>query len=210
MCVTSRFFAGALCALLRYYMPPVPAFMLLCGMIGGLYHFSGGSVKALWVLTWHRLHPLCHRRWPAVFAVIVAVGLVAGVICGLHGNHSLFIHGQRLDTAVNGPEDVVRIAGFFSVSVDPDHVSSEQVLIPKNFHGIFQQYDQLQKNIGPGLSDFRGRRVLKYSAPVLDSPQNDKTILTILVCDRHFIGGDISSCEFGGEMRSLDGKLFSP
>ena len=61
------------------------------------------------------------------------------------------------------------------------------------------KYNELQKEAGFDLSNYKGKNVTVYSCPVWNS---DK-LLNLIVYDGKIIGGDISDVAFDGEMKPL-------
>jgi len=90
----------------------------------------------------------------------------------------------------------IRDMGYVTDETD---ITAKEITIPSQFGDVYSNYNELQKEAGFDLYDFRGRKATVYSYKILDS---DK-ILNLIICDGEIIGGDISDPAIDGEMKPL-------
>lgn len=141
--------------------------------------------------------------------LIAAVAFLAGCM--------LFVtfHGERAavrDTSVKYKADSAqqRIAFLsqFGWNVKEDPVEVEEVLIPENFDGVYEKYNQIQKEQELDLTPYKGMRVKRWSYEILNYPgysDNSGCIrANLLVYNGLVIGGDVCSVELGGFMHGFD------
>ena len=141
------------------------------------------------------------KAFIAVFLTLLAAALIFCALISCKGEGFAEIDGRRLDMKVKCDDDIERIADFFNIRTDKNTIVKQNVRIPEKFNKLYEKYNLLQKNIGTDLSDYKGKECVKYTADII-SETND-TIMTLLVCDGMFIGGDISSKEFDGRIYAI-------
>lgn len=88
------------------------------------------------------------------------------------------------------------------VNPEPDEVV--EVIIPKNFDDVYENYNNIQKEQGMDLSRYKGKRCKRYSYTVLNYPGGAQNVrLNLLVCGNKIVGGDVSSMGLDGFMQGL-------
>ncbi|MFV0497014.1 MAG: DUF4830 domain-containing protein [Candidatus Fimivivens sp.] len=88
------------------------------------------------------------------------------------------------------------------VNPEPDEVV--EIIIPKKFDEVYENYNNIQKEQGMDLSRYKGKRCKRYSYTVLNYPGGEQNIrLNILVCKNKIIGGEVSSMGLDGFMHGL-------
>ena len=155
----------------------------------------------MFVLTLNKNISRRKKAFIAVFLTVLAAALIFCALISRKGEGFAEIDGRMLDMKVTCDDDIERISAFFNISTDKSTIIRQTVRIPVKFNKLYEKYNSLQKNIGTDLSDYRGRECVKYTADII-SETND-TIMTLLVCDGIFIGGDISSKEFDGKIYAI-------
>lgn len=139
-----------------------------------------------------------------ILSVVISVILTL-IIIGIKSKNYSYINGKSFNNTVKGKEDIIRLADFFNIEINESGIDSEKIILPVKFNQIYENYNRLQKNIGCDLSEYRGKECVKYSAEIINDNEDYETIMTILVCNEHFIGGDISSTDYNGKIISLNG-----
>ena len=97
-----------------------------------------------------------------------------------------------------------RIAFFsqFGYEISEDPVEVKEVIIPAEFDGTYEEYNNIQKSQGLDLSKYKGKRVKMWSYIIKNYPgyeTADGTIRgNILVYEGIVVGGDISNIELEG------------
>ncbi|MBQ7288114.1 MAG: DUF4830 domain-containing protein [Clostridia bacterium] len=80
--------------------------------------------------------------------------------------------------------------------------SMEEVVIPQKFNDVYTEYNELQKEQGFDLLQYRGQTVKQYIYHVLNHESGSEYVyLHLLVFKDRVIGGDISSTELNGFMQ---------
>ena len=103
-----------------------------------------------------------------------------------------------------------RLAFFsqFGWDVDEDPVKVEEVVIPTEFNEVYAKYNQLQIKQNFDLTKYAGKTVKKWTYRIKNYPgygtDSDFIHANILVCEGAVIGGDVSSLEQNGFMRTFD------
>ena len=88
------------------------------------------------------------------------------------------------------------------VNSEPDEVV--EVVIPKKFDEVFENYNSIQKEQGMDLSRYKGKRCRRFSYTVLNHPSGAKNVrLNLLVCGNKIVGGDVSALGMDGFMQGL-------
>ncbi len=82
-----------------------------------------------------------------------------------------------------------------------------EVAIPEEFGDVYNKYNKIQKEQGFDLSQYKGKRVKRYSYEVKNYPnQPDYIRANMLIYNNQIIGGDISSLKLDGFMHGFKMK----
>lgn len=82
---------------------------------------------------------------------------------------------------------------------------SKEILIPEDFSGAYEKYNELQKAQGFDLSDYRAKNATVYTFSVVSvrGEHAENMQAHIIVCAERIIGGDIASSALDGEMTGI-------
>ena len=89
-------------------------------------------------------------------------------------------------------------------------VESGQVRIPTETTEVYDRYNQLQQTQGYDLSQYAGKKVMRYVYKVTNFPgATDPVYATVLVHKNQIIGGDVTNTASGGRIQSFkkDGSV---
>ena len=101
-------------------------------------------------------------------------------------------------------EDRVAYLESYGWTVSPEAVSVEELLIPEEFDETYDQYLALQAQQGFDLTQYRGRRVKRYTYEVTNYPTGASGVRAGLLIRRNtVIGGDVLSAQPGGFIHGL-------
>lgn len=76
--------------------------------------------------------------------------------------------------------------------VEPDPVT-EDIVIPAEFNGSYNEYNELQKSQGFDLLPYAGQEVTKYTYNILNYPDYPENVVVNLIFDDHrLIAADIT------------------
>ncbi|MBR7071155.1 MAG: DUF4830 domain-containing protein [Clostridia bacterium] len=135
-------------------------------------------------------HTLTRSRLLAVLAALIFVILLAGQTA------------SSLTTEQDGKTHALRI-GFLErlgYRVTEESVEIKTVTIPQDFSAVYARYNDLQKQAGYNLSNYRGCAVTAYRYALAEDPDR---FVTLLVYQGNIIGGDVSDSSFHGTMEPL-------
>ena len=106
---------------------------------------------------------------------------------------------ERLETE----DDRMRLLASLGWEVGEPSESTE-VRIPAEFSEVYEKYNDIQKEQGLDLADYRGEKVMRYAYRILNHPSGEDAVrATLLVKNGRLIGGDVCSMKLDGFMHSL-------
>ena len=116
--------------------------------------------------------------------------------------------GTSMETAapkLSTPEARTEYLASCGYAVSPDPVRTQEVLIPKEFTEVYEQYNTLQQSQGFDLLKYRGKRVMQYVYAIENWPEenSDPVYATLLFYKNKLIGADISRGGEDGFLRPL-------
>ena len=131
---------------------------------------------------------------------VIAAGIIALIL--LFGGNS---DTQATSAApVSGNDTRVQFLTDFGWDVTTSPTESGQVRIPEEMTEVFDRYNQLQKNQGYDLSNYAGKKVMRYVYQVNNYPgATDPVYATLLVYKNQVIGGDITNTAPGGKVQGF-------
>lgn len=102
-------------------------------------------------------------------------------------------------------EDMVQYLSTCGYSVEAEPLRKQEVVIPKEFGEVYQQYNALQQSQGFHLEKYKGKKVTQYVFLVTNYPQEDPQPVhaTLLIYRNKLIGGELSREGENGFMRPL-------
>lgn len=138
----------------------------------------------------------------AIVAAIAAAVILLMILLMNRGT------GTSMETAapkLSTPEARVEYLTSCGYTVSPEPLRTQEVLIPKEFTEVYDQYNSLQQSQGFDLLKYRGKRVMQYVYAIENWPEEnaDPVYATLLVYKNKLIGGDISRGGEDGFLRPL-------
>lgn len=102
-------------------------------------------------------------------------------------------------------EQRLEFARSFGWEIQEEPAEVLEVIIPKEFDNVYEEYNSMQKQQGYDLSKYAGKRCKRYSYVVANHPdaQGAEVRLNLLVCDNKVIGGDVCSLAPEGFMHGF-------
>ena len=135
----------------------------------------------------------------AVAAVVLALILLLG-----GGDDA----AQTAAPAVSGNDGRVKFLADLGWQVAASPVESSQVKIPEESSAVFDRYNTLQKGQGYDLTQYAGKKVMRYVYKVENYPGAAEPVYaTLLVYKNQVIGGDITDT---GAMGKIQGFKLPP
>lgn len=116
-------------------------------------------------------------------------------------NKNLSVNNSATDIS-----DILQFISNFDYSVknEPDEI--KEVVIPKEFNDVYENYNEIQKKQGYDLRKYSGRRVKRWTFTITNYPGYEKEEyikINILICDGKVIGGDVCSLKLDGFMHGF-------
>ncbi len=106
---------------------------------------------------------------------------------------------------IKGAEDVVSFLEQFGWKTEATPVETKTVTIPSEFDKVFAVYNELQKEQGLNLSNYKNKKVTRYTFKVTNYPDYDGTVYAnVLVYRNRVIGGDICSADVSGFVHGFE------
>ena len=109
---------------------------------------------------------------------------------------------QTAAPALSGNDARVKFLTDFGWEVTTSPVESSQVKIPSETTEVFDRYNALQKSQGYDLSQYAGKKVMRYVYKVGNYPgATEPVYATLLVYKNQVIGGDVTDTAAKGQIR---------
>ena len=138
-------------------------------------------------------------------ALVLLLGLILVAIILIAGGVSHAGTAAPSARDVNTNEGRIAFLEAYGWQLSPEPLETQQVIIPKEFPEVYQDYNALQLEQGFDLTPYAGTEATRYTYQVLNYPDLPTGIVAdILVCDGRVIAGDIQSFALDGFMRGLD------
>lgn len=135
----------------------------------------------------------------AVVLLIVAVVVALSVI----GGSSV----QKISSS----EDAAVYLESLGWQVDHNPLEVQEIVIPRQFSGVYESYIELQRRQGFKLEEYGGMSATRYTFRVLNYPSGEDCIVAdIIVYGSSVIAGDVQSTAIDGFMEGLCDNAPSP
>lgn len=137
--------------------------------------------------------------------VMIALAAVAALIVAL----ILLLGGGRSSAETAAPaassnDDRVKFLTEFGWEVTTSPTESGQVKIPEASSQVFDRYNALQKSQGYDLTEFAGKKVMRYVYKINNYPgATEPVYATLLVYKNQIIGGDVTDTAAKGKIRGF-------
>ncbi len=144
-------------------------------------------------------------RKKAVFIVVMAALVLFGIIMlasaiGKAGSR------DKLSGDLTTEAGRAAYLAQYGWQVETPAVSEENVLIPKTFSEVFDNYNHLQLQQGYDLSKYAGMEVKLYTYRVTNYESEETVLAQLYICQGQVIGGDIHSSSLDGFMCGIKDK----
>lgn len=131
--------------------------------------------------------------------LLVAAALVAVVLLAMTVSRSR----DREPTLADRPARIEYLSAL-GFQVDPDSEQRQEILLPRQFDDVLQNYNELQQQQGFDLERFAGQSATLYSYTVTNWPDPTATVIADLYCRAgRPIAGDVHSTALDGFMFGL-------
>ena len=117
--------------------------------------------------------------------------------------------GTSMETAAPGkldtPERRIEYLSSLGYTVDQEPVRTQEVLIPKEWNEVYEQYAAIQASQGFKLTKYKGKRVMQYVYHITNwSEPDSEPVYATLVCYKgRLIAGELTRGGEDGFLRPL-------
>ncbi len=142
-----------------------------------------------------------------IFGLILALTGVVVIVLTFVSNHVQ--ETKSVSAAISASTDAERLEYLSAFGwKTAEKYETKELTIPQRWNEVYLDYNEVQKNQGFDLTDYKGRKVTLYTYTVTNYKNIKEGIVAdMLVCDGILIGGDIcnTSAE-NGFLTGFDGK----
>ncbi len=143
----------------------------------------------------------------AVICVALATLITLIAFVPAYGQDSEYV-SKNMDIDYDGiktNEDRIEFLKQFGWEVKSEPKESVEVTIPSEFDKIFTGYNEIQKRQGLDLSDYKKKKVMRYTYEVTNYEGAEGTVYAnILVYRNKVIGGDVCSADVTGFIHGFE------
>ena len=138
-------------------------------------------------------------------SLVAVITLIAFIPSHLGGSLAVSGNGEVNYTGIKTAEDRIEFLKQFGWEVKSEPVEVCEVTIPAEFDKIFTGYNEIQKRQGLDLSDYKKKKVMRYTYEVTNYEGEDGVVYAnILVYRKRVIGGDICSADVKGFIHGFE------
>lgn len=132
----------------------------------------------------------------ALLAVILVIAAVIAALSAAGGGSG---GGE-----IRGSDDAAAYLEELGWQVSPTPLEVQDIVIPREFGGVYESYIELQRRQGFRLEEYGGMSATRYTFTVLNYPGGQKDIVAdLVVYGSSVIAGDIQSTAVNGFMEGL-------
>ena len=135
--------------------------------------------------------------------------LVLGAVAALVLSAILLFGGEEnVQTssvgAISNNDARVQFLKNFGWDVTTSPVETSQVKIPNETSEVFDRYNNLQKSQGYDLTEYAGKKVMRYVYRINNFPgATEPVYATLLIYKNQIIGGDVTDTAARGQIRGF-------
>lgn len=138
-------------------------------------------------------------------AIVLAIAVIVCAIVLFAGHRDRSTDGDAAaPITVKSESDIADYLKSLGWDISAEPIEIQQIVIPRAFTEVYEEYNELQKTQGYDLSNYQGLEATRYTYEVLNYPgEEGRVVADIIVADEEIIAGDIQSVELGGFMVAL-------
>ena len=127
----------------------------------------------------------------AIFGIILAITGLVVIVVSFASNH--IQDAKSVSASINASTDEKRREYLKELGWElDDECEEKQLKIPESWNEVYIDYNEIQKNQGFDLTDYKGKSVTLYTYKITNYDGIDEGIVAdMLVCDGVLIGGDV-------------------
>ena len=139
----------------------------------------------------------------AALAVILAAIVIIIGVAGRDGGESNPVK-LSLGLGVKSNSDRLGYLAELGWDCEQEPIDEQEIVIPRSFSHVFEEYNELQQQQGFDLTDYKGLECTMYRYKVKNYPAtSDNVIAQLIVLNYQVIGGDIHSTALDGFMHGI-------
>ncbi len=147
---------------------------------------------------------MSRKKIVACITGVVAV-VAAVVVLTVSGLGKTAETGERVSNVIKETSDVAAFLKNFGWETSSEPCEMEDVMIPTEFNDVYTQYNEMQKQQGFNLEEYRGECAKRIAYEVTNYPGQEENVrANVLVYDGKVIGGDICSIESDGFIQGFE------
>ena len=139
---------------------------------------------------------LSNRR---LVIVLFAVILISVVLVATRAKSLLYDNDNS--TFCNDQAEILEYINSFGLVIGD--VSSSSIKVPEVFSDVYNNYNELQKQQGFDLTDYKGKVLTRYVGEVKNYNDSDNVFVEVLTFDGIVVGADIFSTSVDGFIEPL-------
>ena len=142
-----------------------------------------------------------NRKRIAAFIILAAAVVAACLFLRWRGGEE----GPAAPRAFFGEtnEERLEYLSSFGWQVEQEPAETREVMIPKEFNDVYQNYNAMQQAQGFDLAPYSGQVVTQYKYLITNYPNETEVYATLLVYGRLIIGGDVACGKVDGFMHGF-------
>ncbi len=134
------------------------------------------------------------------FALIIALVIILVSVFRDGGGKG----GAVSENSVRDSGDVAEYLASLGWKVEKEPIEVKEIVIPREFIGVYADYIELQKAQGYTIDQYGGMDAVRYTFRVLNYPSGEDNIVAdVVVHGNTVIAGDIQSTALTGFMTGL-------
>jgi hypothetical protein len=144
----------------------------------------------------------------------IGIGAIGALLIGIiillsggGGDAEAAVSGLPSPKGVKTAEDRVAYLAAHGWTANASTEECQEVIIPKEFDGIFEEYNNLQKEQGFDLSKHKGKRVMRYIYQIDNHPSGHSPVYaSVLIYKNTVVGGDLQNPAPDGFIQGFEKK----
>ncbi len=137
-----------------------------------------------------------------ILTVVLALLLIAAAIIFLVSRSAAETSASKI--VLKNNKERIAYLGSLGWKVKSDPLDEQNIVIPKNFDDVYEEYNELQLSQGFDLSGYAGLEATRYTYEVLNYPGGeDPVVADIIIYRNRLIAGDVQSAKLDGFMHGL-------
>lgn len=142
-------------------------------------------------------------------AIIVGLGVILCAIILIAGagddKDSAETITQLYSSDLKSNKDRVSYLKSLGWTVSEEPVDEQVIVIPRDFSGVYEDYNELQQSQGFDLASYGGLEAKRYTYEVLNYPTGETGVVAdIIIYGNTIIAGNIQSPALNGFMHGLE------